>query len=234
MPKSEYYITNGEKFVKQQPNNQYKTVSNFAIADSWDSCRVAKSILDNSIPRVWRNTFYVAKYDEGSFIKCSLSQDEKSDYRNEVLKQETERYDYKLDLYSFDNDTDVQHIIDGFESVCTCLKKAETMSFKLQKQASTLDYILEDLKHYRLKKKLGTVDSYKFKKIVDAVVKKRMSVKNQIEILNKINQHKKSIGDQLMEICGVISSVKDRTYKPRVLTDLFEKGIDYIKLEELI
>ena len=60
MKKAEYYITDGNNFVKQSINGQFSKVGNIAVADVWDKAQVAKAILDNSVPRAWRTTFYIA------------------------------------------------------------------------------------------------------------------------------------------------------------------------------
>ena len=222
MAKSEFYITDGNKFIKQNTDNQYKTVSNFALADGWDNGQVAKSILNNSIPKALRSTFYVAKYENGQFIKWCLTNSEKQTNRDEITHQNKDNKCYNLDLYSFENDTDLQGIVSGFEMVDAILKQTDGMHFKLQKELTTLDLMLEDLKHYRLRRKLGTVDSYKFKKLGDDILLKRVSIKNQLEILNKINQYRFHIGEEVEDICKTINCVKNRKYVPRVLVDLYE------------
>ena len=220
--KPEYYITDGTKFVKQNINGQYKTVSGMNLADVWDNAKVAKSVLSNSVPKVWRKTLYVAKYENGDLIKWSLSEDEKEERRDELTSTNKEKREYKLGLYSFKEDKGIQDIIKGFEAVNTVLKDTENLHFELQKELTTLDLMLEDLKHYRLKKKLGTVDSYKFKKLGDEIVLKRVSIKNQLDILYKINQHRSAIQNQIKDICNTIDAVRNKTYTPRILLDLFE------------
>lgn len=220
--KPEYYITDGTKFVKQNINGQYKTVSGMNLADVWDNAKVAKSVLSNSVPKVWRKTFYVAKYENGDLIKWSLSEDEKEERRDELTSANKEKREYKLGLYSFKEDKGIQDIIKGFEAVNTVLKDTENLHFELKKELTTLDLMLEDLKHYRLKKKLGTVDSYKFKKLGDEIVLKRVSIKNQLDILYKINQHRSAIQNQIKDICNTIDAVRNKTYTPRILLDLFE------------
>lgn len=232
--KVEYFITDGEKFVKQNANNQYKLVANFAIANSWDNAHVAKAILYNSVPAVWRNSLYVARYTDGSFVKWSLTDDEKQEYRDKITKQNKEKIGFKLDLYSFDGDDNVHSIINGFESVLEVLKSTKNLHLQLQEKLTTLDFVLEDLKHYQLKKKLGTVDAYKFKSFGDEIVLKRVSIKNQLEILYKINQHRSAIETQLKDICETINDVRNKTYVPRILVDLFNDGVSALNEDDYL
>lgn len=228
----EYYITDGIHFIKKNVNNQYKKVSNFAIADSWDKGQVAKSILNNSIPESWRKTFYVAKYEDGSFVKWSFSEKEKEEYREDLIQNEYKTKAYQLKLYSFEDDKDVQEIIRGFEEAYEVLQKTKITHLVLQEKLSKLEFMYEDVKHYRLKKKLGTVDSYKYKKLGDDIIKKRMSVKNQLEILYKINQYRSELEKELKGICSTISEVRSKKYTPRMLVDLFEN--DNLDIEVIV
>lgn len=230
----EYYITDGNKFIKQDANNQYKTVSNFAIADNWDNGRVAKAILGNSVPKIYRKTFYVAKYEDGNFIKWSLSEEEKQSRRSSLTVQDDSKKEFKLGLYSFEDDKDVMSIVRGFDVVKSVLEETDKLHLELQEELHILEFILEDLKHYHLRKSMGTVDSYKLKKFEDKVILKRASIKNQLAILYKINQHRETLALQISDVCGTINSVRNQTYTPRMLPDLFEKGISALDENEYL
>lgn len=214
----EYYITDGKKFVRQDINGQYKITSNCTIADTWDNPSTANAILNNSLSCALRKGLFVAKYEDGEFVKCSKSIMEKET----INKQHKAPDGYTLDLYSFDDDCELQELIKGFEDVYNTLKNTKELHFKLQNKYSTADMIREDLKHYRLRKRMGTVDSYKFKKLGDKVLLKRLSIKNRLEILYKINEYRKELEKSMGDICKVIDSVRNKKYTPRVLDDLFE------------
>ena len=205
-----------------------------SIADAWNKPQVAKAVLDNSIPKIWRNGFYVAKLQNGELIKCSRTKEEMLEFKEEITSSNPSKNGYKLDLYSFDNDLDMQDLIRGFEDVQIVLEKTVDLRSKLEKEIVTLEYVLEDLKHYRLRKKLGTVNSYKFKNLGDKAVAKRMSLKNQLEILHKINQYREAITNPIKDICGVISAVKNKKYTPRIALDLFENDNLDINLENIL
>ena len=222
MPQIEYYITDGTKFVKQAINNQYKLVTNMSIADSWDNLKVAKAVLENSIPKVWRSSFFVAKLNNGELDKCSKTEEEKRERRNELTAANDEKREFALNLYSFEKDLDVQRIISGFDAINKMLIETENLRPRLENELATLEFMLEDLKHYRLRKRLGTVNSYKFKELGDRIVAKRASIKNQLEILRKINQYRDSLANPIRDICKTIDGVQNKKYIPRVLVDLFE------------
>lgn len=215
---AEYYITDGTKFVKQNISGNYATVNNISLADNYQSSKVAKAVLENSLPKIWRNTFYVAKYENNELVKCYLTAKEKK----EVIIREDNRGEYSLSLYSFEYDEDVQNLIKGFEDVKNTLSIAMDRYRKLEKSLLTTNYIAEDLKHYTLRKNLNAVNKCKLSNIRQRVWLRRVSIKNQMEILNKINQHQTSILSQVKDIVGTINNVKNRKYIPRILTDLFE------------
>lgn len=222
MSKVEYYITDGTKFIKQGINNQYRVVSNISIADVWDNLKVAKAILENSIPKVLRSGFFVAKLNNGKLDKCSKTEEEKKERRSELTAANDDKREFALNLYSFDEDLDVQNLISGFDAINKMLVETENLKPELEKELATLEFMLEDLKHYRLRKRLGTVNSYKFKELGDKIVARRASVKNQLEILRKINQYREVITNPIKDICKTIDGVQNKKYIPRVLVDLFE------------
>lgn len=229
MSNVEYYITDGTRFIKQGINNQYKLVSNITIADVWDNLKVAKAILENSIPKALRNEFFVAKLNNGKLDKCSKTEKEKRERRNELTAANDKKREFVLNLYSFDEDVGVQNLISGFDAINKMLTETENLKPELEKELATLEFMLEDLKHYRLRKRLGTVNSYKFKELGDKIISKRTSVKNQLEILRKINQYRDSITNPIRDICKTIDSVQNKKYTPRVLVDLFEN--DNLEIE---
>ena len=66
--RKQYVITDGAKFVRQDMSGKYNLVSNSAIADFWDSAKVAESILQNSLPKYVSTKYYVAYWENGKFI----------------------------------------------------------------------------------------------------------------------------------------------------------------------
>lgn len=166
--------------------------------------------------------FYVARYIEGDFVKYSLTGEEKEEYIKGIAQQKGCK-SYTLDLYSFDDDKEVDSIAKGFKDVWCSLNNTENLHYSLQNELTALEMMREDLKHYCLRKKLGTVDSYKFKKLENEVILRRASVKTQLELLYKINQYRKDIMPIIKDICKTIEEVRNRGYKPRILFDLFER-----------
>lgn len=222
MKKAEYYITDGNNFVKQSINGQFSKVGNIAVADVWDKAQVAKAVLDNSVPRVWRRTFYIAKCENGVLEKQTLSQREKSQKRNEVLPQKDDTKAYNLDLYTFDKDDNIRGIVSTFENMNHILENSKEIEEGLKNRLQLLECAFEDLKHYHLKKKLGTVDAYKRDRLESKILLERRSVKTRLDIIQKINQYHSDINNQIKDVCKTIETIRNRKYVPRVLHDLFK------------
>ena len=233
MKKVEYYITDGNNFVKQSINGQFSKVSNITVADVWDKPQVAKAVLDNSVPRAWRANFYVAKLKDDVLEKQTLSHSEKSQKRAENTVIIDKNKGYELDLYVFDEDSNIQEIVKAFENVRNVLEKSKKTEEDLRDRLQVLDCAFEDLKHYHLKRKLGTVDAYKRDKLESRILLERRSVKTQLDILKRINQHHIDINSHIKDVCETISTIRNRKYVPRVLVDLFENGIDSLENFEI-
>ena len=87
-----------------------------------------------------------------------------------------------------------------------------------------MNLIVEDIKHYHGRKALNSRDGFKLNKLEDKAIIKRISVKNQLEIVKVLNKYCKTLVEPIDEICEVVDSLKNQKYKPRVLVDLFENN----------
>ena len=86
----------------------------------------------------------------------------------------------------------------------------------------TMNYIVEDIKHYHGKKALNVRDGFRLNKLEDKAILKRISVKNQLEISKKLTKHFSVISESINDICTTIDDLRNQRYKPRILIDLFE------------
>lgn len=221
MAKAEYYITDGNKFIKQSMNGQFSIVSNISLADVWDKAQVAKAVLDNSVPKAWRSNFFISKLENGALEKSTLSQSEKIQKRIENTATDKTKL-YTLDLYDFNNDDNVQKYVSAFENIQNILENSKKTEEILKNRLQALECAFEDLEHHHLKKKLGTVDAYKRDRLESKILLERRSIKTQLEILHKINQYHAELNAQVNDICKTINIIRDRRYIPRVLIGLFE------------
>ena len=219
----EYIITDGKRFVKQNPSGRYGFTNNLLLADNWDSSSKAESVLYNSVPPNMRFKLYIAELKDGEVCgQETVSKQQIVDCRKSV--ENTEADSYKLSKYSFEEDFELQQMIRGFEQVQEVLSKyANNHTHRqLEEKTMTMNLIVEDIKHYHGKKALNSRDGFRLNKLEDKAIIKRISVKNQLEISRKLIKHYASIFEQINDICNTIDELRNQKYKPRVLIDLFE------------
>lgn len=223
MRNTEYVITDGKKFIKQNINGKYNLTSNVLIADSWDSSSKAESVLYNSVPPNMRFNLYVIELTNGVMSgQETISKKHILNCRDKVVKENADSY--KLSKYSFEDDVDVQNMIKGFEDVKEVLSKYANnhLHKQLEEKTMTMNLIVEDIKHYHGKKALNARDGFKLNKLEDKAVIKRISVKNQLEISKKLIKHCSALLAQIEDICCTIDELRNQRYTPRILIDLFE------------
>lgn len=171
MVKPEYCITNGHKFAKKNANGRWGITTNINIADRWAKKETAKSILNNSIPPFMRPELYVAEVSSER-VGCqeTLSQKQIFECRQEVSVPKEDSY--KLSKYSFDNDENVQNMIEGFKSVRHILHTYGSSSYAKQigDKVMRANLVLEDVKHYHGRKALSSRDGFRLNRLEDEVV----------------------------------------------------------------
>lgn len=224
MQKKQYVITDGSRYVKQDVSGKYSLTGNLSIADIWTAKKTAELIMKNSVPKHMRFKLYVAELKDGDIIgQETVSLKQVVDCRERVAESKKDET-YHLSQYSFDLDEDVQKMIKGFEDVKEVLKKyANNHSHQaLEDKTMTMNYIVEDIKHYHGKKALNVRDGFRLNKLEDKAILKRISVKNQLEISKKLTKHFSVISESINDICTTIDDLRNQRYKPRILIDLFE------------
>ena len=219
----EYVITDGKRFVKQNPSGRYGFTNNPSLADIWGSSSKAESVLFNSVPPNMRFKLFVAEFKDGEICgQETVSKQQIVDCRKSVENIESDSY--KLSKYSFEDDLELQQMICGFEEVKEVLSRYANnhVHKQLEEKTMTMNLIVEDIKHYHGKKALSSRDGFRLNKLEDKAIVKRISVKNQLEVSRKLVKHCASIIDQINDICATIDELRNQKYKPRVLIDLFE------------
>ena len=206
MSKNVFVITDGSRFIKQDVSGKHKLVSNFSLADFWDSKSKAESILYNSVPLNIRYSLYIAEMEGENLCPKTVSQKQIDKCRDRVEIKQTDSYE--LSKYSFDDDAILQDMIQGFCEVRNVLKKySSTHKYKeIEDEVMRMNLIVEDIKHYHGRKALNSRDGFKLNKLEDKAIIKRISVKNQLEIVKVLNKHCKTLVEQIDERCEGMDS----------------------------
>lgn len=222
---TEYFITDGTQYVSQDFSGKYRLTSNSSLAATWNSPKMAESVLNNAISKAQRMSLYVGYLENGEIVHCTLSQREKNERKKKITTQDAnDKKIFRLKEYSFEDDKAVHELIEGFFSVRDSLEQYSNTYRTLENELIRLDYMLEDIKHYRGYKKLNARDGYKLHDVEQKIFLQRVSIKNQMEIVKKFEKYYSSIIDGINDICETIDKLRDQVYKPRVLISLFENN----------
>lgn len=200
---AQYVITDGQRFIFKNHQNKFVPVTSEAMADVY-SRKQAEAILNNSLPKALKKVFRVEKIDDPP---AGIKQVSK-----EILKTNTEK------LETADN---IQIWRDKIITLNGLANEAAQRKEFLLKQLSTTDQELSDCLHYIEFCKLNAAQGYKAYKMIKERRIRRRTIKNELQIVESILN--KKIGDSMLDdINAVIEKMDNRTYEPRVLTELFD------------
>lgn len=200
---AEYIITDGSRFIFRNHSGKYVPVQSEVMADIFNK-KQAERILNISLPKALRTTFYVEKYDKPS----------------ESIKQVTEK--------ELENNTEkvmisenIQKWLDRISDLNGLAKEAQSRKEELIKQLHKIEDELLDIEHYIEFSNLNAAQGYKASKDIKECRMKRRSVKNELLVLDIIlEQRVDAIVSE--EIHKKIQALDRRTYKPRIRKDLFD------------
>lgn len=200
---SQYIITDGTRWIMQDRHGRYVPTSCEALADVYSN-KQADSILKNSLSKALKSCFHVERIDElPAFIKQVTQEDIQENVELPSIAQ------------------NIKYWVDKIEGLNGLASEALRRKKELIEQLSKVDQELTDVDHYIELKKLNAAQGYKAYKMIKERRIKRRSIKNELEVLNIILG--KKISDTASdEIQKVIVGMDKRTYKPRVLNELFD------------
>lgn len=209
----EYLLTNGTKFIRKNLNEKYEQVSNQSIADTFTSYKMAKAIWKNALSRTLRSQYYVAKYENGELIQCDIPSPKKLQ-KIEVNDQQPIKYKFKLD------DATIEWI-NKIESINSLFSYAKERAEKVCEELSIVEKELIDIEHFEEWKRLNAIKICKLHYVRGNLRRKRRSLKNEKKIIDAILSHCQ-IEKDINEIVKAIDGIKEQSYTPRILTELFE------------
>lgn len=216
----EYVITDGSRFIKRCNNGRYTQVNNQALADIYNTKKSASNVMLNSIPKGLSNGYYVAEIIGGDIVPCDIPS------RKICVKYKDKDSDNYSKIYH-----DTQKWIERVSGLENIFEDAEIRGEELNREISKIDSKIVDLEHYiELSPSLNARDGYKvYRKLKDLLCRRR-DIKNEIKVVSAINKNK----DASTCIKNILSTVKQcekQKYHPRILDELFIKGIDAMSME---
>jgi len=204
-----YMLTdgNGNYIRRDSKSNKYVPVNGLAYGDSWDEFKRAEKIRKSALGKELKRKYYSIVVE----VPDKSTKQQKPDMQLSDVVEEIKAI----------NDGDIETTIIEF------LKCAETLFSKkddLLAKQSSIDREVTDLQHYIEQKNLNAYEGYMAYKKLQSVLIRRRWIKDKLLILSIIEDCKidpESISHTISRIQGL----NGRKYKPRVLNEIFEKGI---------
>ena len=204
-----YVITDGHKtYIRRDITGKYVPVMSRALADEFTERWKAKKVLENNLTPKKRKNFHIIEEETGfttikpkepekkEKIKIEISADTK-DCKNKI--DELKEKIYKIQKFITDN---------------------ENRRSKLSDLLSNTDKEITDIQHYIEFSDLENEDSLKTYQMLKDRLKSRRSIKNELAILRQLSDCKMD-ASMFNDLLTVISELDNKTYVPRVLTELF-------------
>lgn len=198
----QYVITDGVRYIYRNYQNKFVAAPGEAMADTF-TLQQASGILSNSLPKQLRQGFRIQE--------CIISDNHTGETKDKANDQDNT-------AANLDNIKIWVNKIADFHGL---VQEARLRRIDLLNQLSTVDKELEDCFHYIEFKSFNASQGYKACKMVKERRLRRRSIKNELDVLTAFlarNYGKTAASD----IQDVVEKISQRTYKPRVLNELFE------------
>lgn len=198
-----YVITNGDYYIrKDDKTNKYVPVHSLKYALQFESEMQAKAILKNSISKSVKQGYFVKTLEFAS--KITVNQDKQRGLCEKEIQQ-----------------ANVADFADKVKDIARVLSRAQARKTELLSKLSDIDKQVVDIEHYI---EFGTFNAYQgfmaFKMLQNAL-KQRREYKNEIEMLAQVEECRLNV-TAISPFANKISSIENKVYSPRVLSELFE------------
>ena len=200
---AQYVITDGTRWIMRDKHGKYVPTSCEALADVFSN-KQATGIFQSNLSKALKSVFRVQKIDEPSKLIKQISQ--------ETAQENTER------VSTAEN---IQRWIDKIDGLNGLATEALHRKDELVQQLSKVDQELSDVNHYIEFCNLNAAQGYKAYKMIKDRRIKRISIKNELQVVDIILS-KKISETATDEIKKAIAGMDQRTYEPRVLNELFD------------
>lgn len=195
-----YILTNKEgKYLARSPNNKFYATSDINKALVYtDSVKMA-NILNNTLPKIYRkDNFYLSQIKD--------------------VEDEEVNSSFKL------TELNTKEIKDKFQSLKKDIDDMASNKKILQSQLSLCDKEISDLEHYIEFNSFSASEGYKLSKMMQNILKKRRQIKKNLKVIEILQTQCGNISSQRTQ--RSLENVEHQSYVPRVLNELFTKGVD--------
>ena len=210
---TEFIITDGTRYIRQDLNGRFKPVGNITMADTYASKAAAVNVIKNSLTKAYQRQFYVAQVVNGELIQCSTSAPSKAKKKRTGKHYNLQQEHPEINQW--------YARVQGLENL---FEDAQQRNKGMSQSLSDLEGAIQDLLHFIEFSSLGASDGFKVYTLLRDTLRKRRSVKNEQRIIGAINSNCNA-KDAANNILATIKELQEVTYEPRVLDGLFTDGL---------
>ena len=214
---TEFVITDGTRYMKQNIAGRFKIVSNITMADTYESKTAAVNVIKNSLTKAYQRQFYVAQVVNGELVQCTVSAPPKA-----KKKKSGKHYNLQPE---YPEVTQWYTRVQGLENL---FEDAQQRNKGMSQSLSDLEGAVQDILHFIEFSSLGASDGFKVYKLLRDTLRRRRSVKNEQRIIGAINNNCNA-KEAANNILSTIKELQEVVYEPRVLDGLFTDGLKAIE-----
>lgn len=210
-----YMISDGKgTYIRKDFSGRYTPVRSEALADTWDSKVKAQNVLKSQINKNMRKRYQIVEMIvEPPAQQVSTSPPEKVAVKTEQKVKELSSGDIE--------DTQLDKWEQGINSFNDFILDMEERKDKLSRDLSNVDKEITDIQHYIEFGKFNAYQGWLAFSMLQHRLKKRRKIKNEFQVLSQIGECKINSA-MVADIQAAIHKLDDKTYTPRILTELFE------------
>lgn len=197
-----FIITDGEYYIYKNAVGKYIKTTNASDADRF-TCKIAKNILTNSLPKDMRVKFRVEPADKA--VTNSKEITESVDDSSITDRNMIEKWQSK------------------FAEAGSLAKSIANRVEELRKKLSQVDQELSDLDHFTEFTKLNAAMGWRANNMRKQRLILRREIKDELAILQMAEL--KIPESNFKELEKAIARLNHRKYTPRVLVELFEEAV---------
>lgn len=222
MIKGFYVLTDNQgSYIREDKlTKKYVPVRSLKQAKVWDSKEKATSILKNSIGKTIRNK-YVVKLIETEVKTEVTDTAEKKEHTNVKSIQKLSNNAPKEILTSSIEEDQIEDWLNKINQIVNVMSGSETRKKELLEKLSNIDKQIVDVEHYIEFNNFNAAQGWGCYKMLQTLLKQRRNYKHELQVIRIIEQSNFKT-DSLSHIAERIELVKNQSYVPRVLTELFD------------
>lgn len=204
-----YVITDGNKnYIRRDMDGKYVSARSRALADEFLEKWKAEKVLKNNLTPKKRKLYRVVEEDTG-FTVIKKPEQEVHETPKEEAKPEKQ-----ITLSQIDE------LRKKIEDIKKFIDDAENRRGELSDLLSNTDKEITDIQHYIEFSDINGDDIFSTYGMLKSRLKNRRQIKNELSVLRQLGECKMD-ASMFGDLLDVISDLDNKTYVPRVLTNLF-------------